>query len=91
VVHVDDVARMLVGLLEAAHPAHAVYNAVCESLVVADLKREVEGLNSNIRVSLGKDLAVGNPRLLDCSRFRQEFGFHPLPILEQLRGAVERR
>jgi nucleoside-diphosphate-sugar epimerase len=88
-VHVDDVARMLVGLLQAARPAHTVYNAACESVVVADLKREVESLNSNIHVNLGKDHAAGNPQRLDCSRFRQEFGFQTLPIFEQLKRVAE--
>jgi UDP-glucuronate 4-epimerase len=91
VVHVDDVARMLVAFLQAARPTHALYNAVCESVIVADLKREVERLNSNIRVRLGEDFAVGNPRLLNSSRFQHEFGFHTPPVFEQLKRAAERR
>jgi UDP-glucose 4-epimerase len=87
-VHVDDVARMLVALLQGTRPAHAVYNAPCESVVVADLKREVESLNSNISVKLGEGFAVGNPRLLDCSRFQREFGFVAIPIIEQLTRAA---
>ncbi len=87
-VHVDDVARMLLALLQVSRPAHAVYNAPCESVVVADLKREVESLNSNIRVKLGEGFAVGNPRLLDCSRFQREFGFVIVPIIEQLTRAA---
>lgn len=85
VVHVDDVAKMLVALLQTARPTHAIYNALCESIVVADLKREVERLNSNITVSLGGEAVVGNPRLLDCSRFAREFEFQALPIFERLR------
>ncbi len=87
-VHVDDVAKMLVAQLHAACPAHSVYNAACESVVVADLKREVEGLNSNVSVKLGEAHAFGNPRLLDSSRFRQEFGLQTLPVVEQLRRAA---
>lgn len=82
-VHVDDVARMLVALLRAAHPAHAIYNAPCESVVVADLKREVEALNANINVKLGEAVASGNPRLLDASRFLREFDFKIAPIAER--------
>jgi UDP-glucose 4-epimerase len=89
-VHVDDAARMLVGLLQAERPAHTVYNAACESVVVADLKREVESLKSNIRVKLGEAYGSGNPRLLDWSRFREEFGFQTLPIFEQLQRAAEK-
>ena len=87
-VHVDDIARMLVALLEASSPAHAVYNASCESIVVADLKREVESLNPNIRITLGKQGAAGNPRLLDSSRFEREFNFRAAPMFEQLRQAA---
>jgi nucleoside-diphosphate-sugar epimerase len=90
-VHVDDVARTLVALLTAEQPAHAVYNAPCESVAVSDLKREVEQLNSNITVELGQTTASGNPRLLDSSRIRQEFAFEPLTIFEQLRRVVGHR
>ncbi|MGD1079107.1 MAG: NAD-dependent epimerase/dehydratase family protein [Candidatus Sulfotelmatobacter sp.] len=88
-VHVDDVAKMLVALLGAACPAHSAYNAACESVVVTDLKDEVESLNSNIRVQLGEAHASGNPRLLDSSLFRQEFGFQMVPIFEQLSKAAK--
>jgi len=81
---------MLVTLLQAPHPAHAVYNAPCESMVVADLKREVEALNENIRVTLGKALALGNPRFLDSRRFQQESGFKVTPITERLRNYPNR-
>ena len=87
-VRVDDVAKMLVSLLQTASPAHTVYNAACESVAVSDLKRELESLNSNLRVTLGKDYASGNPRLLDSSRLRQEFNFQMLPIFERLRKAA---
>ena len=58
-VHVDDVAKMLVALLQAACPAHGVYNAVCESVIVSDLKHEVERLNSNVRVQLRGEVRWG--------------------------------
>ncbi len=87
-VHVEDVAKMLVALLQAACPAHSLYNAACESVIVADLKREVERLNPNISVKLGEAQALGNPRLLDSSRFGQEFSVQTLPIFEQLRGVA---
>jgi len=86
--HIDDVATMLVALVHAACPAHAIYNAVCESVVVDDLKRELERLNPNLGVKLGETHALGNPRRLDASRFRQEFGIQPLPIFEQLTRAL---
>jgi UDP-glucuronate 4-epimerase len=87
-VDVDDVAAMLVTLLLAAQPRHALYNAVCESMMVEDLKREVEALNPNARVLLGSEYARGNPRLLDSSRFQSEFGFVAVPIRDRLRAAA---
>ena len=90
-VHVDDVARALVTLLGAPHLEHRVYNAPCESVVVADLKHELERLNPNLRITLGDAEARGNPRLLDCSRFQREFSFGMLPIFEQLRNEAERQ
>ena len=89
-VHVDDVARMLVKLLRAPSPKHGLYNACAESATVSQLKRELESLNPNLRVRLGKEEAAGNPRLLDSRRFEQEFDFRTQPIFTQLRQAAEK-
>jgi len=86
-VHVDDIAKALVSLLRATRLAHGVYNAGCESVVVEDLKHQVEALNPNITVELGETYAARNPRRLDFSRFHGEFGFQGLPIFERLRAA----
>ena len=88
VVYVEDVARMLIRLLRASELRQSVYNACCESIVVGDLKRAVEGLNANVHVKLGDATAEGNPRLIDCSRFSSEFDFGMLPIFEQLQAAA---
>jgi nucleoside-diphosphate-sugar epimerase len=88
--HVEDVAGMVVKLLLASRLEFGIYNALCESVVVGDLKRTVEGLNSRISIRLGESYAAGNPRMLDCSRLQREFGFRTLPIFEQLRRAAER-
>jgi UDP-glucose 4-epimerase len=90
-VHVDDVAKMLVALLRSQRPAHGIYNAVCESVVVSNLKSEVERLNPKVHVRLGEESALGNPRLLNSSRFQDEFDFRTRPIFEQLRRGVQRR
>jgi nucleoside-diphosphate-sugar epimerase len=87
-VHVEDVAKMLVTLLKAPAPAHMIYNACCESVTVSQLQHELESLNPNIRIKLGSEAVVGNPRRLDASRFEQEFSFRPLPIFEKLRRAA---
>jgi UDP-glucose 4-epimerase len=88
-VHVEDVARMLVGLLEAPTLAHSVYNAACESVVVGKLKGEIERLNPRVRVRLEGRAVVGNPRRVDWSRLAGEFGVEVVPICEQLRAAAK--
>jgi nucleoside-diphosphate-sugar epimerase len=87
-VHVDDVAHMLLTLLQAGPTKHAVYNACSESVCMADLKRELERLNPNITLKTGTGSTVGNPQLLNATRFEYEFGFRPTPISEQLRRAA---
>jgi hypothetical protein len=48
----------------------------------------VESLNPKITISLGEQYATGNPRKLDASRFRQEFGFQTAQMFEQLQRAA---
>lgn len=89
-VHVEDVAKMLLGLMEAPRLGHAIYNAACESVTVSELKSEVERLNPRVSVQLREQAVVGNPRRVDWSRFAQEFGFVTTPIFEQLAQAARR-
>lgn len=89
VVHVDDLAEMLVRLAIEPQVAHAVYNAPCESILVGELKDAVEALNSNIVVRLGDARALGNPQKLNAARFEREFDFRAVPIFEQLRRAAK--
>jgi nucleoside-diphosphate-sugar epimerase len=88
VAHVEDVARALATLLLAPHPRYSVYNLPCEALLASELKLQVESLNPNITVTLGNSLAKGNPRLLDATRFHNEFDFRALPLHQQLRNAA---
>lgn len=83
-VHVDDVAKMLVELVRVPRLAHGVYNAGCESVVVGELKAEIERLNPRVRVMLWGEAVVGNPRRVDWSRIGKEFGVQMVPIFDQL-------
>jgi len=87
-VHVEDVAQMILKLVKAPQLAHPVYNAACESVMVGELKAEVERLNPRIHLQLGGRAVVGNPRHVDWSRFAQEFGFRVAPIFGQLNQAA---
>src|SRR5215831_12564964 len=86
--HVEELAAMLLCLVRTSSVAHTVYNAPCKSVVVGDLKRVVEDLNSNITVKLGDGTPVGNPRMLDASRFQSEFQFESVSIFDRLRKAA---
>ena len=89
-VHVEDVAKMLVSLLETPRLSHGIYNAACESVIVGELKDEIERLNPRVRVRLEGQAVVGNPRRVDWSRLAGQFGIEVVPILEQLRRATSR-
>jgi nucleoside-diphosphate-sugar epimerase len=86
-VHVEEVAEMFLKLLQAQRAAHGIYNAACESLVVGDLRRELERLNRRLRVKLGGRVVVGNPRQVEWSRLAREFGVGMVPIFERLASA----
>lgn len=88
VLHVEDLAAMLLCLLRASSVAHAVYNAPCRSVVVGDLKRVIEDLNSNVIVKLGDGTPTGNPQVLDASRFQAEFHFESVSVFDRLRKAA---
>ena len=83
-VHVEDVATMLLQLLQAPRLAHGLYNAACESVIVGKLKSEIERLNPRVRVRLRGQAVVGNPRRVHWSRLAVEFGFGIVPIFERL-------
>jgi nucleoside-diphosphate-sugar epimerase len=86
-IHVEDVAEMFLKLLQAQRAAHGIYNAACESLVVGDLRRELERLNRRLRVKLGGEPVVGNPRQVEWSRIAGEFGVRVVPMFERLASA----
>ena len=80
-VHVEDVARMLVTLAESAEVNKSTYNTPVEMWEAKHLKKVVEEVRG-VRVELGRDEENGGP-LSDGRRFAEEFGF-------QLRGLRER-
>lgn len=80
-VHVQDVARMLLTLAETAGMRSCVYNTPVEVWEARRLKEIIEELRG-IRVELGPEGSHGGP-ICNGSRFAREFGF-------QLRGLRER-
>jgi nucleoside-diphosphate-sugar epimerase len=80
-VHVEDVARMLVTLAETPQVRSSIYNTPVELWEARRLKEVIEEVRRN-RIELGQDGAMGGP-ICDGSRFTREFGV-------QLRGLRER-
>jgi nucleoside-diphosphate-sugar epimerase len=81
-VHVHDVARMLVTLAGASQLQSSIYNTPAETWEVKSLKDALEEARS-FRIELGMDGVHGGPRC-DGSRFAKEFGFQPQGLREVL-------
>lgn len=81
IVHVEDVARMLVTLADAGEVRKPIYNNAAEIWEARTLKELVEEVRG-LRVELGSE-GVHGGAICDGGRFAQEFGF-------QLRGLRER-
>jgi nucleoside-diphosphate-sugar epimerase len=81
-VHVEDVARMLITLLDAPAARSSVYNTPVEIWTAQELKEAIEDLWS-IRVELDAGGCHGGP-VCEGSRFALEFGFHLRGIRDRL-------
>ena len=86
-VHVDDVARMLVTLAEAKSIQHAIYNSPAELLTAAELKQGVKSAAPQTRIELSGRTRPLAP-LADGSRFTHEFGFEITPLQQALRTTL---
>lgn len=84
-VHAEDVARMLITLVDAAAPRHGVYNTPAEKWKAASLKSVVEEIRG-IKVELMQGGPRGGPRS-DGRRFTEEFGFQITGLRERLSRA----
>jgi nucleoside-diphosphate-sugar epimerase len=73
-VHVEDVARMLILLAETPHPDRVMYNTPVELWEAQRLKQVVEQ-RQGICIELSPNGSSGGPGC-DGSRFAREFAFH---------------
>jgi nucleoside-diphosphate-sugar epimerase len=87
-VHVEEIAVMLALLVSSKSMSNTIYNSFAESVTVRELKTEIESLNPNLRVKLGKELVRAGPRAIDSGRFATEFGHAPVPLWDRLRRAA---
>ena len=83
-VHVQDVARMLVVLADTNEVCSSVYNTPAELWQARDLKRLIEE-SVGSPVELGHDRALGGPTC-DGGRFVGKFGFKLQGLRERLSG-----
>jgi nucleoside-diphosphate-sugar epimerase len=88
-VHVEDVARMLVLLTTRAVVPPLVYNTPAEHWTAGKLKRVVEGLDANITVELGRAGQPDAPPAADGSRFAQEFDWRAPSLSDRLAARAE--
>ncbi|HKT24564.1 MAG TPA: NAD(P)-dependent oxidoreductase [Terriglobales bacterium] len=89
VVHVNDVACMLVTLAQAKSIQHTIYNTPAELLTAAQLKQAVESAAPETHIELSGRTRPLAP-LADGSRFTREFGFEIKPLQRALGAALLR-
>lgn len=88
-IHVEDLAAMLVAAVSADKFSASIYNSFAESVTPAELKDEVERLNNKVKVQLGTTPVSGHPRAIDSRRFAKDFGIEPMPLRDRLRRGAE--
>jgi nucleoside-diphosphate-sugar epimerase len=84
-VHVEDVAHMLVTLAMTSEVHSYIYNTPAEMWEARHLKEVIEEVRG-VPVELGRDGTHGGP-LCDGSRFAREFGFRLRGLRERLSGS----
>ena len=89
VVHVNDVAQMLVTLAQPKSVQHILYNTPAELLTAAQLKQAVESAAPETHIELSGRTRPLAP-LADGSRFTREFGFEITPLQHALSAALLR-
>lgn len=86
-VHVEDVASMLVTLATTSELQHARYNTPAEDWRAAELKQFLESLPVPKRVVLDEGIGRPTPPVSDGSRFAAEFHTKMRPVSDRLREA----
>jgi nucleoside-diphosphate-sugar epimerase len=86
-VHVEDLAQMLVTLATCEHVPSKLYNTPAEIVRFGELKQLVESLNPKIAVELGAQLRKAPPAV-NGERFRKDFAFQPFQVTDRLKQAL---
>jgi nucleoside-diphosphate-sugar epimerase len=88
-VHVEDVARMLITLADKPVVRSCIYNTPVELWEARRLKEVVEEVRG-VRVELGQDTDLGGP-ICDGVRFAREFGLQVRELRERLSDNPDHR
>lgn len=83
-VHVEDVARMLVTMTQCRSLKSCVYNTPAELWRAGDIKRVVESVDSNVQIVLAGRTRALAP-LADGRKFIEEFRFEMSSLEDRLR------
>ena len=89
-VHVEDVADMLVLLAQQENLRWPIYNTPAENWPIQDLKRSLQALDPNISVDLPSVNGKPAPALSDGARFSAELGYSLGPLQARFARAVLR-
>ena len=88
-VHVEDVARMLITLADTVAMSSTVYNTPAETWKAKHFKQVIEELRG-LSVQLTQGEAQGGP-LCDGSRFEREFGFRLRGLRDHLSDSIKNK
>ncbi|NMB88179.1 MAG: NAD(P)-dependent oxidoreductase [Chloroflexi bacterium] len=82
--HIQDIAEALTVLTRAENPQHAIYHFPNETLLLGDLGKNIERISPRAHATYGQRMVDFCPPYLSWERFKNEFGFTPVSILDRL-------
>ena len=89
-VHVEDVADMLVGLARRRHLQSRIYNTPAENWAITELKTRLEALDGKVSVEIPEDGGRPAPALSDGARFCADFRYRLPALHDRLIRAAKR-
>lgn len=88
-VHVEDVAGMLILLAQQERLSSSIYNTPAENWPLQKLKQFIETLDRNLTVELGTSNPEGIPPLADGARFVRELAYRLPSLADRLVQRVQ--
>jgi nucleoside-diphosphate-sugar epimerase len=82
--HIKDSADQFIKLLTSDKPLHDAYNLPAESWQFSALADEIHRINPETSMECGTKLAPFCPGRVNWERFRGEFDYSPVPLIERM-------